>query len=203
MKLAIVSTIAIALAAPAFAQGMDNGPQFGGNSSATATGVGIASANQTQSQQANANSFSQGIGLGGEANNRNSVNVEGSVSASVGAAACTNGFGIGLPGVGAISFSASDRNCAIVREAQALQAMGYTNLAVSHLTQIDRIANTVRAVQGGGSAAVVSTSAPVAAPEPLYSFCGMEDGRAIVRVPAGLSEAETAQAQADCRDALN
>jgi len=194
MKLAIVSTIAIALAAPAFAQGMDNGPQFGGNSSATATGVGIASANQTQSQQANANSFSQGIGLGGEANNRNSVNVEGSVSASVGAAACTNGFGIGLPGVGAISFSASDRNCAIVREAQALQAMGYTNLAVSHLTQIDRVANTVRTVQG----AATTTSTRSAEEAVLYRSCAMEDGRAVVRVSSGLSDAEIATARAQC-----
>lgn len=178
MQTKIIATIlAIGFAAPASAFGLggDTNTNIQGQTQGQVQGQG-----QLQGQTQNAN-------------NSNSINVEGSVSASVGAAACTNGFGIGLPGVGAISFSASDKNCAIVREAQTLQAMGYTDLAISHMTQIDRVANTVRAVQG--AATTTSTRSEEAV---LYRSCAMENGRAVVRVSSGLSDAEIATARAQC-----
>jgi len=139
------------------------------------------------------------------ANNRNSVNVEGGVSVGLGAASCADGFGIGIPGAGALSFALTNKNCRIVAEAQALHSMGFTSLAVAHLTQIGRIADTVRAVQGAGGATgatVVSTRAavPAAPVVPLEVSCVTTEAGIQPQVTRAVMDAyTTAEIVAACR----
>jgi hypothetical protein len=110
----------------------------------------------------------------------NGVNVEGSAGVSVGGSNCAAGVGLGIPGAGSLGVSWSVTNCRILAEAQALYAMGFRDLALAHLTQIDRVADTVRSVQGAG-ATVVSTSSPAAvAPRVALEVTCAWNGEAIV-----------------------
>ena len=146
---------------------------------ASATGAFSSTAIQGQGQ-------AQGQ-LQGQAQNT-SLNVEGSVSASVGGATCTDGISIGAPGVGAFGITLSNQNCRIVAEAALIADLGYTGMAMSHLTNIPRVAATVRASQQ--SVASSSAPAPVAV---AYRSCAMEGGQLVVRVARGADQALAAR----------
>ena len=148
---------------------------------ASATGAFSSTAIQGQGQ-------AQGQLQGQAQNTSTSVNVEGSVSASVGGATCTNGISIGAPGVGAFGITLSDRNCRIVAEAALIADLGYTGMAMSHLTNIPRVAATVRASQQ--PVASSSAPAPVAV---AYRSCAMEGGQLVVRVARGADQALAAR----------
>tara|TARA_R110000796_G_scaffold129256_2_gene244984 strand:- start:11170 stop:11775 length:606 start_codon:yes stop_codon:yes gene_type:complete len=156
--------------------------------SAEANAAAIAAQQQAQMQGQNQGQ-NQRQRQAQSADNYNNINMEGSVSASVGAASCANGVSIGAPGIGAIGGSWSDRDCKVVNEAAALAALGRTDLAISHMTHIPRVAETIRASQE-----VVSV-APVASVSAAYSFCGEVDGVFTVRVPVG---GDAALASAQC-----
>jgi hypothetical protein len=134
--------------------------------------------------------------------NANNVTVEGSVGVSVGAASCAAGIGLGIPGAGSVGISWSVRNCRILAEAQALYAMGMHDLALAHLTQIDRVADTVRSVQGPGATVVSSSSPAAVAPRvELEVTCARtESGSIQPQVTQAVMNAySTAEIMAACR----
>lgn len=148
-KLIIFATLALALAAPASATGWGD----------RNTNTNINRMGQAQGQ-AQGQIQGQGQLQGQNQSVSNDVNVEGSVGVSMGAANCAAGVGLGIPGAGSFGISWTVESCRILAEAQQLYSMGFHSLAISHLTQIDRVANTVRAVQGSGATVVSSRAAP-------------------------------------------
>lgn len=143
------------------AQGQFQGQ--GQSQSAAAAAAAIAASNATGGNATGGNSDqSQTQSSSSAVTNQSSgnVTVEGSISGSISGAACTNGFNIGGLGIGGfIGMSLSDNECKIMQEVAALHAMGRTDLALSHMTNIPRFAATIRAAQAP-SAPSVGTSVP-------------------------------------------
>lgn len=200
-----VTTIALILSA-SLAAATPNNSLFGGNTSNTNVNTNkntnlnnaTAIANQTQGQaqqQGQAQGQGQGQTQSTNASNSNSINMEGSVGIAVGSAACTSGFSVGAPGAGAIGFSFSDKDCKIVQEAQVLWAMGMHDAARTHMTQVARIAHSIRAVTPQPPAPAVSTRS---APETLYTSCRVEGRTPHITVPAGSDASYIQRAAAQC-----
>ena len=152
---------------------------------------------QGQNQTANANNRNVvGQGQSQNASNRNNVSnnttFEGSVGAiAVAAAACTNGASLGVVGA-SIGFSVSDKDCKIINEAAALQAMGFASEAATHLRHIARINSSFEAVEAARAPVEMPFSQAVS-----YVTCDLDvaTNRLTVRQAEGVT---FEQASADC-----
>ena len=195
-NLILTTTLAMTLALPAVATPFNANNQNQGQAQGQAQG-------QLQGQAQGQSQTSRNTNRNANANNNsNGVNVEGSASASVGAASCTNGLSIGAPGA-AIGFSLSDRDCKIVAEAQMLKSLGLLDEAATHLTNISRVQNTIRAVNAArqpvaSTRAAAPVTRPVARPA-AYTICERRDGKIAVGVRSGATQAQAVDA---CRAAL-
>jgi hypothetical protein len=150
--------------------------------------------------QGQAQAQGQHQGQGQSQSVANDVNIEGAAGVSIGGSNCAAGVGLGIPGAGSLGFSWSVKNCRILAEAQALYAMGFQDLALAHLTQIDRVADTVRSVQGPGATVVSSSSAPAAQRVALEVTCAWNGHAIVPQVSQAVMDAYTTEEIMDvCR----
>jgi hypothetical protein len=148
----------------------------------TAIAGAVAAQHQGQDQRQNQRQ-GQDQGQSQSADNHNNINMEGSVSGQV---SCDQGVTVGAVGLGVLGGCWSTRSQNVIAEATALNSFGRPDLAVSHMTQIPRVAETVNA------STTVRAATPIAV---AYSFCGEVDGVFTVRVPVG---GDAALASAQC-----
>jgi hypothetical protein len=121
-------------------------------------GYGYGGDQEQDQSQGQSQGQGQAQGQSQNASNHNAINIEGSASASVGAAACTNGASLGIPGLGAIGASFSDRDCKIMAEAEYFRSIGRADLAMIHVQHITRIRQTMDVVRDSERAAVTDQS---------------------------------------------
>lgn len=212
MKTFMITTVAaLALSTAAYA-GNNNGPKFGGSSSATAIAGASASAGASV-RNSNTNVNTQGQ-LQGQSQsisgNNSSVNIRDRKQAPAHAAPsmssghpCAYGTSFGVSFVGGAVSGGGNK----VDNACLLAQMGYGDAAMAMIAARDK--GAYDALERAGyiapaAAAPVASSRSVTRPvaAPSFTSCKMDDGAIRVGVKRGASDAVKARAVSDCRAAL-
>jgi hypothetical protein len=174
---ALLLTTSIAGATPKPTTGNNTNTNLNHNSATAVAGASANAAAIAAQQQAQQQGQAQGQNQTASANNANTVSSSNAVSNNVtmegsaagvsfGGAHCTTGGGIGLIGV-TLGGYYTNKECVIMQEAAMLAELGLLAEARTHMTQIERVAQSVRANQPQAPAANIGTAVSFSAAAPM------------------------------------